>query len=82
MQFPLAIPELTPSITEQQTFPDTITIKAVGDIIRVRMDRQGIPHIDQRFQTVRLMRYLNNQAFPKNPMKINQKGEIVVHNSK
>ena len=51
-------------------------------IIPVRMDRQGIPHIDQRFQTVRLMRYLNNKAFPKNPVKINKKGEIVVGNIK
>ncbi|MEH2449809.1 CapA family protein [Nostoc sp.] len=51
-------------------------------IIPVRMDRQGIPHIDQHFQTVRLMRYLNNQAFPKNPVKINKKGEIVVGNIK
>ncbi|MEH2145732.1 CapA family protein, partial [Nostoc sp.] len=51
-------------------------------IIPVRMDRQGIPHLDQRFQTVRLMRYLNNQAFPKNPVKINKKGEIVVGNIK
>jgi poly-gamma-glutamate capsule biosynthesis protein CapA/YwtB (metallophosphatase superfamily) len=49
-------------------------------IIPVRMDRQGIPHIDQNFQTVKLMRYLNNQAFPKNPVKINKKGEIVVQN--
>lgn len=64
-----------------------IKLNSVGDlvsskIIPVRMDRQGIPHIDQRFQTVRLMRYLNNQAFPKNPVKINQKGGIVVLNSK
>ncbi|BDI15192.1 hypothetical protein ANSO36C_09940 [Nostoc cf. commune SO-36] len=49
-------------------------------IIPVRMDRQGIPHIDQSFQTVRLMRYLNNQAFPKNPVKINKKGEVVLQN--
>lgn len=64
-----------------------VKLNSVGDlvsskIIPVRMDRQGIPHIDQRFQTVRLMRYLNNQAFPKNLVKINQKGEIVVQNSK
>ncbi len=51
-------------------------------IISVRMDRQGIPHIDQRFQTVKLIRYLNNQAFPNNPVKINKKGEIVVLNNK
>ncbi|MGV0106829.1 Capsule synthesis protein CapA [Nostoc sp. DSM 114160] len=49
-------------------------------IIPVRMDRQGIPHIDRSFQTVKLMRYLNNQAFPKNPVKINQKGEVVLQN--
>ncbi|MEH2342454.1 MAG: hypothetical protein V7K22_12490, partial [Nostoc sp.] len=30
VRFPLVIPELTPSKTQQQTFPDTITIKAVG----------------------------------------------------
>ncbi|MEH2005752.1 CapA family protein [Nostoc sp.] len=64
-----------------------VKLNSVGDlvsskIIPVRMDHQGIPHIDQRFQTVRLMRYLNNQAFPKNPVKINQKGEIIVQNSK
>jgi poly-gamma-glutamate capsule biosynthesis protein CapA/YwtB (metallophosphatase superfamily) len=49
-------------------------------IIPVRMDRQGIPHIDQSFQTVKLMRSLNNQAFPQNPLKINKKGELVVQN--
>ncbi|MEH2205807.1 MAG: CapA family protein [Nostoc sp.] len=49
-------------------------------IIPVRMDRQGIPHIDRSFQTIKLMRYLNNQAFPKNPVKINKKGEVVVQN--
>jgi poly-gamma-glutamate capsule biosynthesis protein CapA/YwtB (metallophosphatase superfamily) len=51
-------------------------------IIPIRMDRQGIPQIDRRFQTVKLMRSLNNQAFPKNPVKINNKGEIVVRNKK
>ncbi|NDJ25159.1 CapA family protein [Nostoc sp. B(2019)] len=51
-------------------------------IIPVRMDKQGIPHIDQRFQTVKLVRYLNNQAFPNNPVKINKKGEIIVLNRK
>ncbi|MEH2026145.1 CapA family protein [Nostoc sp.] len=62
-----------------------VKLNSAGDlvsskIIPVRMDRQGIPHIDQSFQTIRLMRYLNNQAFPKNPVKINQKGEVVVQN--
>ncbi|MFN6528978.1 CapA family protein [Nostoc sp. ChiSLP03a] len=62
-----------------------VKLNSVGNlvsskIIPVRMDRQGIPHIDRSFQTVKLMRYLNNQAFPKNPVKINQKGEVVVQN--
>ncbi|MEH1985289.1 CapA family protein [Nostoc sp.] len=62
-----------------------VKLNSLGDlvsskIIPVRMDRQGIPHIDRSFQTVRLMRYLNNQAFPKNPVKINKKGEVVVQN--
>ncbi|MBE8969277.1 CapA family protein [Nostocales cyanobacterium LEGE 12452] len=60
-----------------------VKLNSAGDlvsskIIPVRMDRQGIPHIDRSFQTVKLMRYLNNQAFPKNPVKINKKGEVVV----
>ncbi len=49
-------------------------------IIPIRMDRQGIPQVDRHFQTVKLMRYLNNQAFPKNPVKINNKGEIILNN--
>jgi poly-gamma-glutamate capsule biosynthesis protein CapA/YwtB (metallophosphatase superfamily) len=51
-------------------------------IIPVRMNRQGIPQIDQHFRTVKLIRSLNNQAFPKNPVKINKKGEVVVHKEK
>ncbi|MEA5605045.1 CapA family protein [Nostoc sp. UHCC 0252] len=51
-------------------------------IIPVRMNRQGIPQIDQHFRTVKLMRSLNNQAFPKNPVKINKKGEVVVQKEK
>ena len=47
-------------------------------IIPVRMNGQGIPQIDRYFRTVKLMRSLNNQAFPKNPVKINKKGEVVV----
>ncbi|MBH8560833.1 CapA family protein [Nostoc sp. CENA67] len=49
-------------------------------IIPVHMNRQGIPYIDQRFRTVELMRSLNRQAFPNNPVKIDQKGKIVVMN--
>lgn len=50
-------------------------------IIPVHLDKQGIPHIDQRFRTVGLLRYLINQDFPENAVKINKKGEIVVMNS-
>ncbi|NEU74739.1 CapA family protein [Hassallia byssoidea VB512170] len=51
-------------------------------IIPVRMNKQGIPQIDQRFRTVSLLRYLNKNAFPDKPMKINKKGEIVLANIK
>ncbi|ARV60455.1 metallophosphatase [Nostocales cyanobacterium HT-58-2] len=47
-------------------------------IIPVRLNRQGIPHIDQHFRTVGLLRYLINKDFPNDPVKINKKGEIVV----
>ena len=64
-----------------------VKLNSAGDllsskIIPVRMSRQGIPQIDQHFRTVKLMRSLNNQAFPKNPVKINKKGEIVVQKFK
>ncbi|QSJ18388.1 CapA family protein [Nostoc sp. UHCC 0702] len=49
-------------------------------IIPVHINRQGIPYIDQRFRTVELVRSLNRQAFPNNPVKIDQKGKIVVFN--
>jgi poly-gamma-glutamate capsule biosynthesis protein CapA/YwtB (metallophosphatase superfamily) len=51
-------------------------------IIPVRMNRQGIPQIDQRFRTVSLLRYLNKNDFPDKPMQINKKGEIVLANVK
>jgi hypothetical protein len=46
------------------------------------MDRQGIPHIDQRFGTVALLRSLNNNDNLIDAVKINRKGQIVVGNSK
>ncbi|NJM74065.1 MAG: CapA family protein [Scytonema sp. RU_4_4] len=49
-----------------------------GKIIPVHLNAQGIPHIDQRFRTVKLLRYLNNKDFPDNSLNINKKGEIVV----
>lgn len=47
-------------------------------IIPVRMDRQGIPYIDQNFKNVQLVRYLNKSDFPNSPIKINNKGELLV----
>jgi poly-gamma-glutamate capsule biosynthesis protein CapA/YwtB (metallophosphatase superfamily) len=49
-------------------------------IIPVRMNRQGIPSIDQNFKTVQLVRYLNKHDFPDSSLEINQKGELVVDN--
>lgn len=51
-------------------------------IIPIHLDRQGIPRVDQRFRIVGLLRYLNNKAFPENPVKFNKKGEIIVMDSK
>jgi poly-gamma-glutamate capsule biosynthesis protein CapA/YwtB (metallophosphatase superfamily) len=48
-----------------------------GKIIPVRMDKQGIPHIDNRFRTVGLLRDLMEKDFPKTAVEINRKGEIV-----
>jgi poly-gamma-glutamate capsule biosynthesis protein CapA/YwtB (metallophosphatase superfamily) len=51
-----------------------------GQIIPVRMDKQGIPYIDQQFYTVQLVRDLTARDFPKTSMKINKKGEIITVN--
>jgi poly-gamma-glutamate capsule biosynthesis protein CapA/YwtB (metallophosphatase superfamily) len=63
-----------------------VKLNAAGDlisskIIPVHLDKQGIPHIDQRFRTVGLVRYLNSKAFPDNTVQINQNGELVMLNS-
>ena len=50
-------------------------------IIPIHLDRQGIPRVDQRFRIVGLLRYLNNKAFPENPVKFNKKGEVIVMNN-
>ncbi|MEA5594219.1 CapA family protein [Rivularia sp. UHCC 0363] len=49
-------------------------------IIPVRMNKQGIPYIDQNFNTVRLVRYLNKHDFPDSSVEINQNGELLVAN--
>ncbi|MCJ8281952.1 MAG: CapA family protein [Rivularia sp. ALOHA_DT_140] len=47
-------------------------------IVPVRMNKQGIPYIDQNFKTVQLVRYLNKSDFPQSPIEINQKGELIL----
>jgi poly-gamma-glutamate capsule biosynthesis protein CapA/YwtB (metallophosphatase superfamily) len=49
-------------------------------VIPIHLDRQGIPRVDQNFRIVGLLRYLNNKAFPENPVQFNKKGEIIVMN--
>ncbi len=63
-------------ILEVQMSPQGSLEKA--KIIPVRMDKQGIPYIDQNFNTVQLVRYLNKSDFPNSPVEINQKGELVL----
>ncbi|AFY58766.1 putative enzyme of poly-gamma-glutamate biosynthesis (capsule formation) [Rivularia sp. PCC 7116] len=63
-------------ILEVQMSPKGNVEKA--KIIPVRMDRQGIPYIDQNFNTVQLVRYLNKSDFPDSSVKINQQGELIV----
>jgi poly-gamma-glutamate capsule biosynthesis protein CapA/YwtB (metallophosphatase superfamily) len=63
-----------------------VKLNAQGDlvgskIIPIRLDRQGIPRIDQRFRTVGLLRHLISKDFPNQQIKINKKGEIVVKDS-
>ena len=63
-------------ILEVKISPEGSVEKA--KIIPVRMNRQGIPDIDQNFNTVQLVRYLNKSDFPNSPVKINSKGELLV----
>lgn len=53
-----------------------------GKIIPARLNKQGIPYIDQGFSTVGLLRSLNKSDFPNNPVEINSKGEILLTNKK
>ncbi|MEM6403808.1 MAG: CapA family protein [Cyanobacteria bacterium P01_D01_bin.116] len=53
-----------------------------GKIIPVRLNKQGIPYIDQGFSTVGLLRSLNKNDFPNTPIEINNKGEILLTSKK
>jgi hypothetical protein len=63
-----------------------VKLNSQGDLIAskvipVHLDSQGIPHIDQHFRTVGLLRYLISKDFPHNQLEINKLGEIVVEDS-
>lgn len=51
---------------------------AAAKIVPVRMDKLGIPHIDQRFRVISLLRNLMAADFPKTALTINRQGEIVL----
>jgi poly-gamma-glutamate capsule biosynthesis protein CapA/YwtB (metallophosphatase superfamily) len=51
-----------------------------GRVIPVHMDEQGIPHIDQYFRTVGLLRYLNASDFPDSQLTIDRGGKLIVGN--
>ncbi|WP_088241096.1 CapA family protein [Calothrix rhizosoleniae] len=46
-------------------------------IIPLMMNKQGIPYVDKKYRTVKLVRYLTKKDFPNTPIKINPKGEIL-----
>ncbi|MDM7326970.1 MAG: CapA family protein [Thermosynechococcus sp. Uc] len=48
-----------------------------GKVIPVRLDAKGIPHIDQNFASVQLIRRLIQTDFPNTPLKIEHLGEIL-----
>ncbi|AFZ04068.1 CapA family protein [Calothrix sp. PCC 6303] len=51
---------------------------AAAKIVPIRMDKRGIPHIDQRFRVISLLRNLMAADFPKTAVTINRQGEIVL----
>ncbi|BAY53191.1 hypothetical protein NIES2134_117250 [Thermostichus vulcanus NIES-2134] len=48
-----------------------------GKVIPVRLDAKGIPHIDQNFASVQLIRRLIQADFPNTPLQIGRFGEIL-----
>lgn len=48
-----------------------------GKIIPVRLDAQGVPYIDDRFDTVRFVRNLLESDFPVTPLLIDDTGQIL-----
>jgi hypothetical protein len=53
-----------------------------GRVIPVYLDKQGIPHIDKRFQTTKLLRSLIKSDFPNSLVTINNQGEILGNSKK
>jgi poly-gamma-glutamate capsule biosynthesis protein CapA/YwtB (metallophosphatase superfamily) len=53
-----------------------------GKIIPVRLDKQGIPYIDNKFRTVALLRNLIQKDFPNSQIQFDNKGYILLQNRK
>jgi Bacterial capsule synthesis protein PGA_cap len=51
---------------------------AGGRVIPVHLDEQGIPHIDQYFRTVGLLRDLNASDFPDSQLTIDRAGKLML----
>lgn len=47
-----------------------------GKVIPVRLDGQGIPHLDNNFASVKLIQQLTQTDFPKTPLAIGRLGEL------
>lgn len=47
-----------------------------GKVIPVKLDGNGIPHLDNNFATVKLIRNLTQSDFPKTPLTIGRFGEL------
>lgn len=53
-----------------------------GKIIPVYLNRQGIPYPDRQFRSVGLIRHLTQIDFPKTPLMIDKKGQILPQKSR
>ncbi len=49
-----------------------------GKIIPVQLDSQGVPNLDNRSKSIKLIRNLIQQDFPKTPLKIDNDGKILI----
>ncbi|MBD2485061.1 CapA family protein [Planktothrix sp. FACHB-1365] len=49
-----------------------------GKIIPVQLDSQGVPNLDNQSKSIKLIRNLIQQDFPKTPLKIDDEGKISI----